>query len=165
MGWMGREQVRLLLESGGLGLLLGAMFDVCCAISRGCGRRRWLRFCTDAAFGVPAALLTFFGSLAIMDGRMHPLLLFGMAVGFWVQHRVLGRAAARWLYKLGRGIGRATGTVMKGIDGCIGAVCLHEAVIFRRLCGHIFRKPSAEAVGCKSVKKNHIFFNFFKKKS
>lgn len=61
MGWMGREQVRLLLESGGLGLLLGVLFDVCCALSRACGGRRWLRFGVDAAFGVPAALLTFYG--------------------------------------------------------------------------------------------------------
>ena len=82
MGWMGREQVRLLLESGGLGLLLGVLFDVCCALSRACGRRRWLRFGVDAAFGVPAALLTFYGALAIMDGRMHPLLFAGLHLTF-----------------------------------------------------------------------------------
>ncbi len=162
---MGREQVRLLLESGGLGLLLGVMFDVCCAVSRGCGGKRWLRFCVDAAFGIPAALLTFFGALAIMDGRMHPLLLGGMAVGFWLQHRTIGRVATRWLYRLGRSIGRCAGALLNGADRGIGAVCRCVSGGFRRLRGRVSPKLPDETAKPESVKKNHNFFDFFKKKS
>ncbi len=165
MGWMGREQVRLLLESGGLGLLLGVLFDVCCALSRACGGRRRLRFGVDAAFGVPAALLTFYGALAIMDGRMHPLLFAGMAVGFWLQHRTVGRWVSRWLYRAGRMLGRGIRALVDGVDaGCIS--------LGRRIRAELHRNHRCEAADGGSLsaenekmKKNHIFIGFFQKNS
>lgn len=133
MGWMGQEQVRLLLESGGLGLLLGVLFDVCCALSLGCGRRRWLRFAVDAAFGVPAALLTFYGALAIMDGRLHPLLFGGLAAGFWLQHRTVGRWVSRWLYRAGRALGRGIGWLMGQLDIGLAAVGRRISTVLGRM--------------------------------
>lgn len=121
MGWLRQEQVRLLLESGGLGLLLGVLFDICCALSRGCGRRRWLRFAVDAAFGIPAALLTFYGALAMMDGRLHPLLFGGLAVGFWLQHRTVGWWFSRRLYRAGRAIGRGITWLTSRLDNDLSA--------------------------------------------
>lgn len=165
MGWMGREQVRLLLESGGLGLLLGVLFDVCCALSRACGGRRWLRFGVDAAFGVPAALLTFYGALAIMDGRMHPLLFAGLAVGFWLQHRTVGRWVSRWLYRAGRMLGRGIRALVDGVDA--GCDCLGRRIRAglrrKRRCGAADGEPSSAEN--KKKKKIHIFTGFFQKTS
>ena len=161
MGWMGREQVRLLLESGGLGLLLGMLFDVFGALSRACGRRRIRRFLVDAAFGIPAALMTFYGALAIMDGRMHPLLFGGMLVGFCLQHLTIGRRGCRLLYRVGSGVSRGIRAVCRMADA--GAERLGKSVATR------LRRPRPErdrtvAPKMENVKKNHFFMNFFEKK-
>ena len=105
MGWTGEQQIRLLLRCMGLGVLLGVLFDVCSVIGAA-SRRRWGVILWDALFGVLAALLTFYVSLAIMDGRMHPLLFAGSAIGFVTQHETLGRPGVRLMRRVAALIGR-----------------------------------------------------------
>ena len=95
MEWTGGQQLGLLMESGGLGLLLGLLFDVNSGLSRATPGRRAARFLRDMLFGLLAALVTFFVSLAVMDGRLHPLLFCGSALGFWLEHISVGRWVAR----------------------------------------------------------------------
>ena len=101
MGWTWRQQLWLLLQCMGLGVSLGMLYDLFGVVRLWRSRRRRSLFLTDALFGVLAALVTFFTALAIMDGRMHPLLFFGCAFGFTVQHLTLGRVASRALYRAG----------------------------------------------------------------
>lgn len=101
MGWTWRQQLWLLLQCMGLGVSLGVLYDLFGIVRLWRSRRRRSLFLTDALFGVLAALVTFFTALAIMDGRMHPLLFFGSVFGFTVQHLTLGRIASRALYRAG----------------------------------------------------------------
>lgn len=139
MEWMGESQLRLLAESGGLGLALGLLFDVFSAMARSC-RRRWLRFLVDSFFGVPAALLTFFGALAMMDGRMHPLLFGGMAVGFCLEHIAVGRWLARGLFKVGMAFRWGLRWMEKGIFLGEKTILRGFCAMKRRLCRCIFAK-------------------------
>ena len=107
MGWTWRQQLWLLLQCMGLGVSLGMLYDLFGVVRLWRSRRRRSLFLTDALFGVLAALVTFFTALAIMDGRMHPLLFFGCAFGFTVQHLTLGRVASRALYRAGVALIRA----------------------------------------------------------
>ena len=107
MGWTWRQQLWLLLQCMGLGVSLGVLYDLFGVVRLWRSRRRRSLFLTDALFGVLAALVTFFTALAIMDGRMHPLLFFGSAFGFTVQHLTLGRVASRALYRAGAALFRA----------------------------------------------------------
>ena len=119
----------------------------------------------DAAFGVLAALLTFYGALAIMDGRMHPLLFVGLAVGFWLQHRTVGRWVSRWLYRAGRMLGRGIRALVDGVDA--GCVCLGRRIRAglrrKRRCGAADGEPSSAEN--KKMKKIQIFTGFFQKTS
>lgn len=92
--WTGQQQLLLLLQSAGLGCLIGAVFDLTTGLERGIGRR-WLVWLLDGLFGVTAALITFFGALAIMDGRLHPLLFGGILCGFLAEHTAVGRYMSR----------------------------------------------------------------------
>lgn len=66
-------------------------------------RRRCVAvFLSDVVFFVLASVATFFFSLAVMDGRMHPLLFCGILLGMSVQHLVIGRLFSRVLYLAGR---------------------------------------------------------------
>ena len=100
MEWSWRQQVQLLLQSGGVGFILGFVYDVFRLPGE---RRRGWRFVLDMLFGVVAALITFYAALAMMDGRLHPLLFAGCGVGFWAQHNSVGRLHRRMLRRLAAG--------------------------------------------------------------
>ena len=121
MGWTGEQQVRLLLRCMGLGVLLGVLFDVCSVIGAASRRRRGV-ILWDALFGVLAALVTFYVSLAIMDGRMHPLLFFGSLIGFVTQHETIGRPGVRLLRRIAMLIGGAKRLAAEGVRRLAGAV-------------------------------------------
>lgn len=53
-------------------------------------RSRVYRFWLDVAFGPLAAVLLFLGSLVIMDGQLHPLLLLGALLGLVLEHLTVG---------------------------------------------------------------------------
>ncbi len=103
MGWTGRQQLILLLQSGGLGLFLGVLYDGFAVLRGLFGRKPWQRFLWDALFGPTAGLVTFFVSLAMMDGRMRPLLFVGIGAGFVVQRLAVGRPLARLFLHKWRG--------------------------------------------------------------
>lgn len=100
MKWMWLQQVRLLLQSMGLGFILAILFDLFSIIEKLHIRSKIGVFIADTLFGLLSALITFFVSLAIMDGRMHPLLFVGSFLGFFVQHISLGHMVSPKIYKL-----------------------------------------------------------------
>ena len=105
MEWTGQQQVAMLVQSCGVGLLLGVVYDI--FFSAGRRSTRPAVFIRDALFGLVAALITFFCALAITDGRMHPLLFAGSGLGMLAEHYSIGRVL-RWCnYTLRRYIGVA----------------------------------------------------------
>lgn len=88
--WSGCTQLLSLLQSTLAGALLGVAFSV----FTGWGRSRqsaMARFVLDVTFMLLAALATFFASLVIMDGQLHPLLFGGLVLGAAVEHILIGR--------------------------------------------------------------------------
>lgn len=88
MEWTGQQQVFFFLQSVVLGMPVGLLLDVLTGLLD-CGGRRH-RLWQDVFFGPVAALLIFLGSLVIMDGHLHPLLLFGSFLGMIAEHVSLG---------------------------------------------------------------------------
>jgi len=160
--WTGAQQVGLLLESGGLGVLLGLLFDIMGGFVHGGTRDRWRLFLADVFFGLLAALVTFFGSLAIMDGQMHPLLFGGCLLGFLAEHVGPGRQVGRLVCRLRRWIRCVLEAIYMGSEVLISRIL----GVVNRLFGVLKTKKSCqkeenEKNGEKSRKK----FRFFQKKS
>lgn len=101
MEWTWREQILLFLQCGGLGLLLGMMYDWVSVWGQLHRSSRGTVFCMDSLFGLLAALVTFFFALATMDGRLHPLLFAGSALGVVVQRCGISRLHRSVLYRIG----------------------------------------------------------------
>lgn len=97
--WSGAHQLALLWQSCVLGIALGFIFDFFNVPSKAQRRRRLTVFLCDVIFFVIAAIVTFYFSLAVMDGRMHPLLFCGSFLGLAVEHLVVGRLFSRLLYR------------------------------------------------------------------
>ncbi len=95
------QQLLLLWQSGALGVGLGVLFDFFNAAAKWRRRRRRFVFLCDVSFFALAGLITFYFSLVWTDGQLHPLLFFGIAVGFVVQYRLFGRYFSAWIYRLG----------------------------------------------------------------
>lgn len=89
-----------LLQSIFLGITQGFVLDVVTGMTRSAKRKRWLW--TDVLFGPVLAVTTFFGALVIMDGQLHPLLLFGVFLGMVTEHVIVGVWIGRILCKLRR---------------------------------------------------------------
>ena len=100
--WSGQQQILLLCQSVAFGGCLGFVFDLFNLPSKSSRRCRVMTFVCDVVFFAVAAIATFYYSLAVMDGRMHPLLFFGTAIGMVVQHLLIGRYFSRVLYLFGR---------------------------------------------------------------
>ena len=101
MEWTQGEQLILLGEAGGVGILLGVLLDVTTAWGRCCRSRKTV-FVLDAGFGLAAALITFFAALAMADGVLHPLFFAGIAAGMVAQRLSLGRIGVRLLTRFFR---------------------------------------------------------------
>ncbi|MBQ8683996.1 MAG: spore cortex biosynthesis protein YabQ [Clostridia bacterium] len=147
--WTGQQQLLFLLQSSGVGVLLGLLFEMLTAVGRTTGGR-WRQFLLDALFGIPAALVTFFGALAIMDGELHPLLFVGVAVGFLTEHMSVGRWVCRGLCMLLRWNSQLWRWLLDGGE----RILLKIPAFFRRLRDKI-GKPSF--VTKKSRKKCNFF--------
>ena len=100
--WTGQQQVLLLCHSVAFGGCLGLVFDFFNVPSKSSRRHRLMTFLCDVVFFAVAALATFFFSLAVMDGRMHPLLFIGSSLGVILEHLLIGRLISRLLYLCGR---------------------------------------------------------------
>ena len=98
--WTGDEQVLFYLLSMVSGVCIGVIFDVFTGWGRA-RRRVSCVFFLDIMFCVLSALLTFGSALLIMDGQLHPLLLFGIFTGGVVEHYSIGRLIGRGVEQLG----------------------------------------------------------------
>lgn len=98
MEWTGRQQILFLLQSIGLGFIVGFCLDSVTAVTQRSARRRWRL--SDMLFGPIAALLVFLGALVIMDGQLHPLLILGSFWGMLAEHFTLGIWVGKLLQKV-----------------------------------------------------------------
>ncbi len=162
MEWTGGQQLGLLMESGGLGLLLGLLFDVNSGLSRATPGRRAARFLRDTLFGLLAALVTFFVSLAIMDGRLHPLLFCGSALGFWLEHISVGRWVARLTCRVRYGWRRISRWLLATTESLVVG-------FFRKISDFFHRekrlKLSSKEKNTENIEKTRKKFTFFRKNS
>lgn len=88
--WSGQQQLLFLLKSIPVGAIIGFVFSVINANSRE-RKFSWRWFTVDIICSVLFALITFFASLVIMDGHLHPILFVGMVIGFLGVHFLCGR--------------------------------------------------------------------------
>lgn len=105
MEWSGDQQVLFLVPCVLIGVIIGFLFDMFSGWFRGRAYRHRL-FVADAVLGALSAVITFFGALVVMDGHLHPLLFFGLLIGFFLEHytvgAILGRLLCRFHYLLVR---------------------------------------------------------------
>ncbi len=99
MEWTWREQMVLLIQCGGFGMVIGIVYDSVSVWQRFRRYSHGRVFVSDCVFCLLAALMTFFFSLATMDGRMHPLLFVGMGIGVLAERCGIGRVYRCLLYR------------------------------------------------------------------
>ena len=129
MDWTGEQQLWLLLQSALVGAMIGCTFDAVSGWFRGRIYRRPL-FWADVWLGVLAALVTFFGSLVIMDGLLHPMLFVGVFIGFLLEHYTIGKVIAfmmRWIHRFVMRFKGKIGSVLRH-------VCSWACRCFRKMC-------------------------------
>ena len=118
MEWTGAQQLLFLLRSVGVGMFVGLLFDVMCGIER-TFRRRFMVFVWDGLFGVVAAWITFFASLSITDGKMHPLLFCGIGFGFVAEHGGVGVYVSKGVSFASRWVSRMACSMLTVVDAAI----------------------------------------------
>lgn len=99
--WTGAQQFLCLVQSMLLGAVLGLLFEVFTALTR-IAKRRVTVFILDSVFGILSAMITFYTSLVISNGRLHPLLFFGGLAGYMCEHFTVGRYISKglsWLFQ------------------------------------------------------------------
>ena len=151
--WTGQQQLLFFWQSTGLGMLVGLVFDITSGLCRVI-RRRWVVFLLDALFGVQAALITFFGALAIMDGQLHPLLFAGALVGFVMEHTSVGVYIGRGVCWCCRLFARASGVLLDAEMKMVGC--------FAQFSEKLRQQMRYKAKKGKKIRKKS---NFFWKKS
>ncbi len=162
--WTGSQQLILLAQSSGLGVELGLLFSVWSGCFRLSDRR--VRFVADMLFGLVAALITFFMSLAMMDGRLHPLLFFGSGVGFAATYIAFG-------WRLARLIGRCRGWLHRGCSWLTDRAEMLLAAFYRivsRQFSRLFHSKSNDKKdqnekNAEKNEKSRKKFCFFQKKA
>ena len=151
MEWTGRQQMFFLLQSIGLGAVQGFALDVITGLTRPFVKKTWLW--TDVLFGPVAAVCTFFGALAVMDGHLHPLLLFGVIVGMAAEHILIGVWVCRFLRRVRRMMRNAV-RIGDGYLRCMAGACARRWQDLR------LRKVKRR----KKAKNDGICPTFFKKR-
>lgn len=146
--WGGAQQLMLLLQSGVLGVGLGVVFDLMTGVGRDVSKIK--RFFLDLIFCVLAALVTFFFSLVITDGKMHPILFLGCLLGMAIEHCVIGKRISRVVYKSVRGIRYLSSVLTEILKKHFFTV--RKMIVF----------PKREAKNVKKIRKKR---NFFQKKA
>ncbi len=160
MEWSGSQQVWLLLQSTGLGFGLGFVYDVL-QLPCYCGGGRIRRFVMDVLFGAVAALVTFYVALALMDGRLHPLLFFGSGVGFLAQHSCIGHWLCRGLRRLAAGWRRMKLARKQAFASAAAKLTAWLSAGRKRL--FCCRKPATAEKVAEKRKKNRKKGDFFTK--
>lgn len=124
MEWTGQQQIRFLLQSIGLGMVQGLFLDTITGLVPIVKGQHLLW--TDVVFGPMAAIATFFGALVIMDGQLHPLMLFGVLLGMAVEHIGIGA----FLCKIIRQARRKIEKGMRAVSGFLAEKC----TVFGKVC-------------------------------
>lgn len=119
MEWTGNQQLLFLLRSCGVGCVVGVLFDILTGWGRVSGNR-YAVFVLDTVFGLPAALITFFGALIITDGRMHPLLFAGVLAGMLAEHFLTGRWISKLMQLTVRTLHRVSSWIRAMVGRCEG---------------------------------------------
>lgn len=102
MGFTNAEQVYEVFLSGGMGFLLGMVYDGFRLV------RYWMRwgkvivFLQDVLFFLVAAPVTFLFSLAMTDGQVRGYVLVGLLGGFFAYRYTLGRVFLKTFTRLTR---------------------------------------------------------------
>ena len=141
----GREQLTLLAECGGLGAALALLFAIHNGILRTVPYKRRLRFAADVWFGLPTALITFYVSLAVMDGRMHPLLFGGSGMGFALTYGVIGHPLSKGVSRVAGWIRRRSARVMDGTERGMVALYSRISAVTAREFGKIGKRKRSKA--------------------
>ncbi|MBQ9860114.1 MAG: spore cortex biosynthesis protein YabQ [Clostridia bacterium] len=153
MEWSGKQQLLFLLQSAGLGVGIGLLFDSMTGMGRACKRRAAVFF-IDVMFGIVAGFITFFAALAIMDGALHPLLFLGGGVGFLAEHNSVGVICSRWVCAALRGLGLFYRRFCEKFEAVL--------LLAGRKMAHFFTQMRKIA---KKGEKNPKKFRFFQKKT
>ena len=89
MEWTGEQQILFLLQSAILGFAQGLAMDFIVGFAPVSNHKTFLW--VDIVFGPASAVVTLCGALLIMDGQLHPILLFGIFLGMAISHFSIGR--------------------------------------------------------------------------
>lgn len=146
--WGGAQQILLLLRSGFLGVVLGVLFDLLSGILY--RKTKLIRFISDIIFCLFAAMVTFFTSLVISDGLLHPVLFLGTLIGLSVSHFTIGRLLSRFSYQMAHFLHVCMGLFVVKIQHFYKRI----AVCYRR----IIKKGRKESGSSKKTRKNRRFF-------
>lgn len=95
--WGSDQQIHLFVYSALVGFGIGVVFDVVNGIGRTYGKTR--RFLFDVLFCCFTAIVTFFTSLILNYGYLHPVLILGIFIGLLVEHRVIGCFVSKFVYR------------------------------------------------------------------
>lgn len=130
MEWTIRQQICFLLQSVCLGAMEGVCLDAITALIPSQKKRDC--FWIDIAFGPFAAVVSFFGALVIMDGQLHPLLLFGVFFGMWIEHIFIGI----FLHKVVRKIRKYRSEIrvfLNPVSACLKNIRFQKEKFFKKV--------------------------------
>lgn len=142
--------------------MLGVLFDVNSGLSRTASGRGAVRFWLDIWFGLLAALITFYVSLAIMDGQLHPLLFGGSATGFWLEHVSVGKFVSMVTRRICSFWCRSRRCLITAMEGAWMAFWSEFGALKHRITCFIAVKKDENG---KSNEKTRKKYTFFQKKS
>lgn len=145
------RQLWLLLYSCGLGVALGLLFeafDVAVKIVR---RRRRMVFIIDVSYLALASLISFYFSLAVMDGMLHPLLFGGSLFGFVVERMTIGRLIGGFLYRAVRCVQLVTAQALRLVSAPLCS-------IMNRINGAFVSLGDHQTENVQKARKKRVFF-------
>lgn len=105
--WSGQQQLLFFARSVVVGLMIGVLFDVFTGWGR-IRRSKVKTFLLDVTFCLISSVITFFAALVIMNGQLHPLLLFGIALGAVIVHITVGQIISSLVAWMGRFFGKVS---------------------------------------------------------
>lgn len=146
--WGIAQQLLLLVQSGVLGVVLGALFEIISGMAR--GKSKVSRFIADVIFCIFSALITFFFSLVVTDGRLHPVMFIGVGMGLLLEHI----SGGRWI---GFAVYKCLCFIRKLRVNCSGALVRISSKCACKIYA-IWCKSGAREENVKKTRKKHHFF-------
>jgi|GEM_PF-2809081 len=140
MEWTGQQQLVMLMQSGGVGFLLGATYDLFFAVGRVRRSARSAVFVKDILFCLLSAVFTFYFSLMITDGQLHPLLFLGIALGMVAERGSVGRLLRLLRFWLSSLFGKVRQIMVGVLARLHDRMAVALRVVVRRLNSFYFLK-------------------------